>query len=158
MELKKWMILSYISFVFLCIGIFLVSAFLFWIPFLGFLGISFLIFFIVVVILVRRKMSIVKRTNPEVIEALRAQSRKSREKEKTVGIKDLPIWLIVLLLAGMVISHMGWFGAFSFSPLVETLLSVLMVVFLIYYFLYKRRVRNKKYGVNSDSPNPSTQH
>jgi 4-hydroxybenzoate polyprenyltransferase len=157
MELKKWMILGYISLVFLFIGIFLVSAFLFWIPFLGFLGVSFLIFFIVVVILIRRKMSIVKRTNPEVIEALRAQSRKSREKEKTVGIKDLPIWLIVLLLAAMVISYIGWFGAFSFSPLVDTLLSILMVAFLIYYFLYKRRVRNKKYGANSDSPNPSTQ-
>jgi membrane protein implicated in regulation of membrane protease activity len=150
MEPSRWMTLGQISVVMLFIGIFLVSIFLFWIPFLGFLGISFLIFSIVVVILVRRKMSIVKRTNPEVVEALRAQSRKSREKEKTVGIKDMPPWLVVLLLVAIVVGYMGWFGAFSFNPLVEMLIFVLMVVFLIYYFLYKHRVRNKKYSVNSD--------
>jgi 4-hydroxybenzoate polyprenyltransferase len=154
MELSRWMILGYISLVMFFIGIFLVLAFLFWIPSLGFLGISFLIFFIVVVALVRRKTSIVKRSNPEVIEALRAQSSKNREKEKTLGIKDVPPWLVVSLLVIIIVSYLGWYGAFGSNPLLETLLSVLIVVLLIYYFLYKRKIINKKYRANSiDSPN-----
>jgi Ca2+/Na+ antiporter len=156
MELNRWRILGHISVVMFFIGIFLVSAFLFWIPFLGFLGISFLVFFIVVVALLRRKTSIVKRTNPEVIEALRAQSRKRKESEKTVGIKDLPIWLVALLIIATAVGYMGELGLFSPTTLLGFLLSVLMFLFLIYYFLYKRKIRNKKYSANSDSPKPIT--
>jgi len=145
------MTLGYISVVILFIGIFLVSAFLFWIPFLGFLGISFLIFFGVVVALVRRKMSIVKRTNPEVIEAMNAEGNKNREKERVVGLKDLPPWLIALLAVVVAVGFMGELGIFNFNPLLETLLLLSVILFLIYYYLYKRRVRNKKYGLNSGS-------
>jgi Flp pilus assembly protein TadB len=122
------------------------------------LGASFLIFGVIGLALVRRKVSIIKRKNPEVTEALKAQSKKRREDEKTVGIRDLPPWIIVLLLVVVVVGYMGELGTFRFDPLVDTLLGVLMVFSLIYYFLYKRRVRNKKYGENSDSLNPSTQH
>jgi len=145
------MTLGYISVVILFIGIFLVSAFLFWIPFLGFLGISFLIFFGVVVALVRRKMSIIKRTNPEVIEAMNAQGNKNREKERIVGLKDLPPWLIALLVVVVAVGFMGELGIFNPNPLLGTLLLLLVILFLIYYYLYKRRVRNKKYGLNSGS-------
>jgi len=145
------MTLGYISVVILFIGIFLVSAFLFWIPFLGFLGISFLVFFGVVVALLRRKMSIVKRKNPEVIEAMNAKDNKNREKERTVGLKDLPRWLITLLAVVVAVGFMGELGIFNPNPLLETLLLILVILFLIYYYLYKRRVRNKKYGLNSGS-------
>jgi len=145
------MTLSYISVVILFIGIFLVSAFLFWIPFLGLLGISFLIFFGVVVALVRRKMSIVKRTNPEVIEAMNAEGNTNKEKEGIAGLKDLPPWLIALLAVVVAVGFMGELGIFNFNPLLETLLLLSVILFLIYYYLYKRRVRNKKYGLNSGS-------
>jgi Flp pilus assembly protein TadB len=122
------------------------------------LAASFLIFGVIGLALVRRKVSMIKRKNPEVIEALKAQSKKRREDEKTVGIRDLPPWIIVLLLVVVVVTYMGELDTFGFNPLIDILLSVLMVLSLIYYFLYKRRVRNKKYGENSDSLNPSTQH
>ena len=158
MELSRWMILGYISVIVLFIGIFLFPTFLLWNPFLMILGASFLIFGVIGLAFVRRKVSIMKRKNPEVIEALKAQSKKRREDEKTVGIRDLPPWIILLLLVVVVVGYMGELGTFRFDPLVDTLLGVLMVFSLIYYFLYKRRVRNKKYGENSDSLNPSTQH
>lgn len=158
MELSRWMILGYISVIVLFIGILLFSTFLLWNPFLTILGASFLIFGGIGLALVRRQVSITKRTNPEAIEALRAQSGKRREKEKTVGIKDLPPWLIILLFAAVVVGYMGWFGfgALSSNPLLEALLSVLVVVLLAYYFLYKRKIIYKKYKANSsDSPNTS---
>ena len=145
------MTLGYISVVILFIGIFLVSAFLFWIPFLGFLGISFLVFFGVVVALVRRKMSIVKRKNHEVIEAMNAEGNKNREKERIVGLKDLPPWLITLLAVVVAVWFIGELGIFNPNPLLETLLLILVILFLIYYYLYKRRARDKKHGVNSGS-------
>jgi hypothetical protein len=146
MELRRWTVLGYVSIVILFTGIFLLSLSLFWSSFLMLLSVSFLVLGVIGLTLVRRKVSIIKRRNPEVIEVPEAQSKKRREDEKTVGIRDLPPWIMVLLLVVVVAGYMGALGTFRFNPLVDTLLSVLMVLSLIFYFIYKRRVRNKKYN------------
>ena len=144
MQLKKWILLAKISVIVLFIGIFLAPTFLFWIPFLGLLGVAFLLFACVGIALVRRRVSLARRTNPEAVEALFPQRIEAKQKEKTVGIKDLPIWLITLIIAAVLVSYMGWMGAFRFNALVEGLLSAFVILSLIYYFLYKHRIENRK--------------
>jgi hypothetical protein len=151
MKQSKWITLGYIFLVILFIGIFLISGFLFWIPPLGFLGISFLILSGIGFAFVRRKVSMLKRKNPEAFEALRVESERRIEAEKTVFLKDLPVWLVALLIVVVVIGYMGWFGVFSSNLIFDILLPPLIFLFLIYYFLYKRRVKDKKYSANSHS-------
>jgi uncharacterized membrane protein YfcA len=98
-------------------------------------------------------MSVFKRRNPELFEALRAESKKRIEaaRAREVSLKDLPIWLVALLGIVAVVGFMGELGLLNFNPLLESLLIVLMVLFLAYYFLYKRRIRKEKQQTSLDS-------
>ena len=63
--------------------------------------------------------------------------------EKELSLKDLPYWLIILLVAIIIISFLGFFGVFSFYLILDVVLSALVFLLLLYYFLQKRRLRNK---------------
>ena len=133
--------------------IFLLSFGLFWNLFLTFLGVFFLIFGGIGILIARRIVSSIKRANPEAFEALRAEARKRREKEKTV---DLPLWIMILLGVATLVGVLGEIGAFRFNPFLDSLLLVLLIIFLIYYFLYKRKVRNKQYAAKTESSSSSS--
>jgi hypothetical protein len=139
-------LLGAVIFVVLCIGCgllpFLFFGFLFW----GLLGISFLILDGIVMIAIRRKASAFKRTNPELYEKMRAESKKRAQemRAREIRLSDFPPWLIALLTIAVAVGFMGEIGLFRFNGFLETLLSVLMVLFLVYYFLYKRKIINKK--------------
>jgi ABC-type xylose transport system permease subunit len=87
-----------------------------------------------------------KYSNPEAYNAMIIEDRNKRE--KTVKLEDLPVWLIVLLGAACVVGIMGELGAFNSYPLVSFPLSILLIAFLIYYFLYKRKIAKEKYGAS----------
>lgn len=79
------------------------------------------------------KASRMLRANPD---AFRDQTRL----EKKLGLKGLPSWLTILLVVSLVVSNLGFFGLFSFDPLVNGSLSLLTIALLIFYFLQKRKV------------------
>ena len=145
MEPAKWEIVAYTSVILLFTGLFLFVTFLFWNIFLMLLGASLLIASIIGLALYRKKWSTIKRTNPEIVEAMKAEFKERVEKEKTLSIKDIPPLLIAILLVALVISFLGEVGAFRFSPILDFLLGILTILLLIYYFIGKRRVKKEKY-------------
>jgi len=147
MDLSKWMTIGYFSIIFLFVGIFLFGTFLFWNFILMIVGLSFLIASVIGLALVRRNVSILKRTNPEAIEALKAESDRACAKEKTLSLRDLPPWLIALMIIAVVVGFLGAdLHAFAFNPMLEILLSAFTLFFVIYYFAYyRRKLMKKKY-------------
>jgi hypothetical protein len=135
-----------VSFAVLCIGSGLLPFLFFDFSSLGLLGILFLILGVIGLFDIRRRASELNRRNPELFEAMRAESKKRAQEERAreVHLADFPPWLIALLAIAVVVGFMGEIGLFRFNGFLETLLFVLMIVFLVYYFLYERKIRNKK--------------
>ena len=134
--------ISAISFIFIFVGIFLLSFGLFWNLFLTFLGVFFLIFGGIGILIARKIVSTIKRANPEAFGTPIDESGKRREKEKTADFKNMPKWAIVLLAVMVLIGIMGTSGVFSFNPFVEDFLLILVIVLLlICYFVYRRKVK-----------------
>jgi uncharacterized membrane protein len=100
-----------------------------------------------------RKVLMINRANPEAVEAMRAQGRKMMEKQKALSLTDIPQWLVALLFVAVVFSALAEIGVFNPNPLLAILVVVLMCLFDVYYVLYIRRVKNKKYNASSDTAN-----
>jgi uncharacterized membrane protein len=157
MKASKLITISYVFIIFLFVGIFLFATFLLRNLVLTVVGLCFLVASIIGLALVRRKVSILKRANPEVMKALKAEASTSI-KEKTLSLHDLPLWLTVLLIIVVVVGFLGAdLHLFAFSPVLEAVLSVITVFFLVFYFTYKRKLMKKKYP-ESDGSARSKRH
>jgi hypothetical protein len=104
-------------------------------------------------VLLVRKVKMINRSNPEAVEAMRAQGKKMMEKQKTLSLTDIPQWLIAMLFVAVVFSALTEIGVFNSNPLLALLIAILMCLFDVFYVLYIRMVKNKKYNSSSDSPN-----
>jgi hypothetical protein len=152
MEYKRLNYLETICAILLYLGIFLLFLFFVNIAF-TFLGASFLVLSLIGVSYARRKRAEIKRTKPEVFEAERERMMKKFEKakEKELSIKNFPVWLIALLIVTIIIASMGEIGVFNSNPLLEILISSLLISLIIVYYFYKRKIASKKHsGQNSD--------
>lgn len=97
------------------------------------LGASILIIATAVLLLTAWKAWKLARTAPDSIRAL-------SKSERELSIKDLPTRLVILLVAVLVIAVLAEFGAFAFNPLIDVMVTVLIVLLAVYYFLQKRRL------------------
>ncbi len=76
------------------------------------------------------------------VHAFEALSKK--EKERELNLEDLPATLIIVLIAAVIISNLGFFGFLSFNPILNAMLAILTILLLVYYFLQKRRLQKQK--------------
>ncbi len=77
------------------------------------------------------------QADPHAFEAL-------TKKERELSLEDLPATLIIVLFAAVIISNLGFFGFLSFNPILNTVLAILTILLLVYYFLQKRRTQKQK--------------
>jgi predicted lysophospholipase L1 biosynthesis ABC-type transport system permease subunit len=109
-------------------------------------GLAFLITGFVGIALSRRHFLMLKRTNPEVIDDLKAEGARTRDAEKTLSLRDLPPWLTIILIVVVVVGFLGGdLHMFAFNPVLETFLFAVTVFLVISYFAYKRKLMKKKY-------------
>ena len=66
------------------------------------------------------------------------------KKERELNLEDLPATLIIVLIAAVIISNLGFFGFLSFNPILNAMLAILTILLLVYYFLQKRRLQKQK--------------
>ena len=76
------------------------------------------------------------RTDPDAFKAL-------PESEKELSLKDLSPRLIVVLVASLIILVLVQFRIFSFNPVVDTILTAVAILLLVYYFFQKRKLRKR---------------
>jgi uncharacterized membrane protein len=116
------------------------------IPFLGLLGLSFLILDVIIIIAIRKKGLALKRTNPELFEALRAEAkRKAQEaRAREIRLTDFPRWFIPLLFIAVAFAFIELSGLFAANALLENLLLVFIILFLACSFFYEYKIRKKK--------------
>jgi len=138
-----WFLVSYVV---ICIGSGLLPLLFFRFYVLGSLGVSFVLLGIVGIIGMRRITRELKGTNPELYAALRADTEKRVQelRARQLRFSDLPRWLIVLFVIEVALINMELLGFFSSSPPLETLLTILMFLFVAYFSLYVRKIRNRK--------------
>jgi amino acid transporter len=152
MEYKRLKYITSICLILLLLGLSLLFLFFVSIA-LTFLGASFLALGLFGMVLVRRKAAEIKRTKPEVFKAERerAVKRIEKQKEKELNIKDLPVWLIALLIVAIIIGSMGEIGVFNSNPFLQTVILLLLIFLIIIYYFYKRKITSKKHsGQNPD--------
>jgi membrane associated rhomboid family serine protease len=136
-----------VFYIVICIGSGFFALLFFGLSFWGFLGISFLIIGIIGILDIRRRGLALKRTNPELFEKLRAEAKKRAQERRAreIHFSDYPAWMIVVLTIMAVFSFAYWVGLFQLNNIFwAILISVLMFLFLIYYFVYQIKITKKK--------------
>jgi len=120
---------------------------------LGWLGISFLILGAIGIVDIRRRGVELKRTNPELFEKLRAESKKRAQERRAreVRFSDFPRWMLVLAIVVVVVGSADEFRLLRLNASLETVVGVLTLLFIVYYLYYEFKIIRKKRKASSPS-------
>jgi hypothetical protein len=154
MATRRDVIQFIVSYVVICVGSGLFTFLFFrWFPFLGWLGISFLILGAIGIVDIRRRGVELKRTNPELFEKLRAESKKRAQERRAreVRFSDFPRWMLVLAIVVVVVGSADEFRLLRLNASLETVVGVLTLLFIVYYLYYEFKIIRKKRKASSPS-------